>query len=92
MLCTMHLWANLPVRKCLLLISYLLKECTGLGSGLLSSGLTLAITTISLDTKDVIQSFATAYNVTATDNATKTVAQYNFTNSAKLLEAGKSIF
>ena len=89
--CTMHLWAKRLVRQYLLTDSNLLKACRGLGSGLLSSGLTLAITTISLDTSDMIKNFFDDYN-DASDDAGRNDTQITYVNHPKLLEAGKSFY
>lgn len=60
--------------------------CNSLGSGLLSSGLTLAITTISLNTADVVKSFYTAYAAASTTSAQNTT-KLAYMTSTKLTQA-----
>jgi len=61
--------------------------CSSLGSGLLSSGLTLAITTISLNTADVIKAYDNAFPSSTNLNLTKLA--YN--TNTKLTEAQKGM-
>jgi PAS domain S-box-containing protein len=60
-------------------------SCNSLGSGLLSSGLTLAITTISLNTADVVKAFYIDY--AAATAANKNGTQLAYMISSKLTQA-----
>jgi len=64
--------------------------CSSLGSGLLSSGLTLAITTITLNTNDVVKSFYSALG-TKTSFDDRNATTMNFATVSKLSEAQKGM-